>query len=258
MHKSLLLSFYIFLVLFLASSLVVAQEQDSWSFEPVTFPSGKKERFLISYDSFNERLYFKNEKGEENHFLAEEVVSFEYMGSRYYSLPFEGGAFSFFEVEFEGESTALVSKPNSLNLMQYLAKRYDKVYTVCEGFEGGNELQLCKISYTIAGFGPLNLTRILPANPAPRKLLDKYLEPVQIRKCLFVVGEEGIEIFQLNVDQDVLMGLFIRDKKYAFESLEDFFGRKNYQKMHSYARKNKLKEHQLEDLKMLFEYYDNI
>lgn len=246
----------VLLFLFSTASGAVAKDQSSWSYELVSFPDGQKKLYFVNYDSFNEWLYYVSNEGEKGYFVAEDVVSFEYKGNIYYSLPFEDGAFSFFKVEFEGENTALVSKPASLRLMEYLARRYNKIYTLAQDFEGENEIQLCQINYAIVGFGPLSLNRLLPDRPGAGKFLDKYLAPVYIQQCLFVVGEGGIKILQLEVDQDVLMGLFIKDRKYTFESLEAFFGEENYQKMNSYARKNKLEEHQLEDLKMLFKYYD--
>ena len=258
MHKSLAPFFCTLLFLTAVASFSVAQDKDSWSYEVVSFPDGTTQKAALSYDPFNEGLYLKKDAGEVRYFKAEEVVSFEYRGSRYYSLPFESGAFSFFKVEYEGENSALLSKSNSINLIEYLARRYDKIYTLCEVTEGEEDVRLCRINYSLVGFGPLSLNRVLPASPRPHRLIEKYLEPVYIRECLFVVDEEGIEIFQLDVDQDVLMGLITKDRKYNFESLAGFFGKETYRKMQSYARKNKLKEHQLDDLKMLFQYYDRM
>lgn len=258
MPNSLSLLVCTLLFFFSTASGAAAKDQSSWSYELVSFPDGQKRLYFVSYDSFNEWLYFVSEDGEEGYFIAEEVASFEYKGNIYYSLPFEDGTFSFFKVEFEGENTALVSKSASLRLMEYLARRYNKIYTLAEDFDGESEIQLCQINYAIAGFGPLPLNRLVPDRPGAGKLLEKYLAPVYIKNCLFVVGEEGIEILQLEVDQDVLMGLFITDRKYNFESLEEIFGKENYRKMNTYARKNSLKEHHLEDLKAIFRYYDSM
>lgn len=234
------------------------RDKASWSYEAVTLADGSTKMFFIWYDSFNEWLYFKGTDGQEGYFQAENVASFIYRNNTYYSLPFEDGTYSFFKVEFEGNNTALLSKSGSLQLMQYLARRYDKIYTLAEGVYEENDIQLCQINYAIAGFGPLSLNRLLPERAGNGKLLEKYLAPVYIKNCLFVVGEGGIEILQLNVDQDVLMGMYIKDKKYSFETLQEFFGKETYQKMNSYARKNRLKEEHLEDLKKIFRYYDSI
>lgn len=133
MHQASAL-FFLILTFFLASTDVsIAQEREGWSYESVTFPDGETEEYYVHYDAFQEWLYFENNEGEVRYFLGEDVVSFTYRGDRYYSLPFESGVLSFFKVEYEGKSTALLSKPNSINLMQYLAKRYAKDLTEKRG-----------------------------------------------------------------------------------------------------------------------------
>lgn len=114
-------------------------------------------------------------------------------------------------------------------------------------------MKLCRIDYSVEGIIPTYLF-----TPVQRHLVERTLEPVYIKKCLFVVGEKGMEIIQLNVDQEMLLGIFTKDKIHDFESLETFFGRETYRKLHTYAKENKLKEHRLEDLKMLFRYSESI
>ena len=258
MYKSVPLLFCTLISLLAVASLnVLAQDHDSWSYEQITFHDGATEKYYVHYDSFKEWLYFESEEGEVRYFIAEDLTSFTYRDSLYYSLPFESGMYSFFKVEYEGSKTALLSKPNSLNLMQYLAKRYDKIYNLRTSFQGKTGYQLCRINWAGLGLSSSVLSNLFYSNYNPHRV-EKYLDPVEIKKCLFVAGEKGIEIFQLDVDQEIMMGLFTKNKKFDFESLEDFFGKENYRKMHHYARENKLKEHQLEDLKEIIRYYDSI
>jgi hypothetical protein len=255
MRKASTLFFLILTFILGVNTLSIAQEKEGWSNELITFPDGETEEYYVYYDAFQEWLYFENRKGEVRYFIADDVVSFTYRGNRYYSLPFQNGSLSFFKVEYEGENTALLSKPNSINLMHYLAKRYNKLYTLCDGFNGKNGVRLCRIDYSIGGVVPASIAYSI--TPVPRPLLEKTLEPVYIKKCLFVAGEKGMEIIQVNVDQEFL-GLFTKDEIHGFESLEAFFGRETYRKLHTYAKENKLKEHRLEDLKILFRYYESI
>ena len=102
----------IFSLIWLCASLQVlyAQTTGKWSQEVVTFPDGKQKEVSLYYDSFKEWLNYEDEQGEEQSFHPEDVVSFEYLGSRYYSLPFNNGKLSFFKVEFEGVHTARLKK----------------------------------------------------------------------------------------------------------------------------------------------------
>lgn len=237
------LSLFLFTLIFLLAGTLrsIGQENETWSYEHITFPDGKTEEYYVYFDSFKEWLYFKDE-GEVRYFLAEDVVSFEYKGSRYFSLPFNSGKLSFFKVEFEGNKSALLSKPNSNGLMQYLATRYDKAFTLCGANGRGNSLKLCEVNYSGGGYG---------------SLFQKYLEPVYIKECLFVVGEEGLKMFRVTLGKEMFLGMFKVDTDYTFESLEGLLGRESYRKIHRYARENKLKEGRLEDLKKVFQYYDN-
>jgi hypothetical protein len=86
--------FFLILTFVLAGTDVsLAQEREGWSYEYVTFPDGETEELYIYFDAFQEWLYFENREGEVRYFLADDVVSFEYRGNRYYSLPFKNATF---------------------------------------------------------------------------------------------------------------------------------------------------------------------
>ncbi len=255
MRKLISFFFCTFSCLLAFTHTTFAQEQNAWSYELITFPDGETKEHYVYYDPYKEWLYFEDKAGEVRYFLADDVISFEYRGSRYYSLPFKNGNLSFFKVEFEGEKTALLSKMNSVNLIQYIADSYDKYYTICYEAYGIKGIHLCQVNYSV---GSLNK---LPG-PYPQgvyqPILERTLKPVSISSSLFIVGEEGLELFQLDVTKKVFMSLFTKKENYKFKSLKVLYGQEIYRKMQTYAFKNKLKEDQLEDLKEIVRYCDTI
>lgn len=231
---------FILSFIFVAVTIQVlnAQTQVKWSPEIVTFPDGKEKEILLYYDSYKEWLQYKDEKGEEKMFHPEDVASFEYLGSRYYSLPFNNGKLSFFRVEYEGAHTALLSKDNSLNLMHHLSTKYDKIYRLCGGSTKVEPMRLCEISYS---HGNLN-----------SPLFDRTYEEVALERCLFIVGDQGLKLYQVEVRKSKFLGIIRYTRRTYINSLEDLLGRTDYQKVRDNARKNRLREDRLEDLVRLF------
>lgn len=226
-------------ILLLGSTLwLYAQNKVEWSEEMVSFPDGEKKEYLLYYDTYKEWLQYIDEKGQEKMFHPEDVTSFEYLGSRYYSLPFNNGKLSFFKVEYEGGHTAVLSKDNSLNLMHHLSTKYDKIFRICGGSTRVEPMRLCEISYNHANLNS--------------PLFDRSYEEVALERCIFIVGDQGLKLYQVEVRKSKFLGIIQYTRRTNINSLETLLGRTDYRKVRENARKNRLREDRLEDLVRLF------
>lgn len=237
-----------------SSAIAQAGNIQDWSFGTINFPDGTSEEYYMFYNSFEDWIYYENDAGELFHFIAEDIVSFQYKGSTYFSLPLNSGNLTFFKVEHEGRHSALLSKPGSLDLMNFLVKRFDKKYTLSPHKTVEDSLLFCEIRFK------LEYTRITPNLPIGWREdpLYKEVKPVTLNTCIFAVGEQGLKLIQIDIDRKILSGIWTANRKREVKHLEDFFGRENYRKVQEYAKRNKLKEDHLEDLVILFRYYDDL
>lgn len=227
----------------------LAQNEDDWEYEELIFPDGSIENHHIFYDSFKEWLYYKNEKGKVDYFNAEQLISFWYKGSRYFSVPFNNGTFSFFKVEYEGKNTALLSKTESLNLMQYLTHKFHNNYSLCSTGLGEKEMKLCEISYYNRNYDINNFNGSAP--------YGRTLYPINIKSCLFILGEDGLKPIQMEFDKKIL-GVIKANRVFNFNSLKSLLGEDNFKLVREYAKENSLKEDDPEDLVTLIQYFDNL
>lgn len=254
-------------------NFVQAQSPEIWSYEVVYFPDGESEEYYLYYDEFYDWIYFINELGEERYFTAEDVLSFEYRGARYYSLPFQNGSLSFFKVEFEGSKIAFLSKAGSLNLIHYLAQRFEKEYTLCNRGSRSDEINLCEIEIRIGGYATGYGLLFMPSgagsqerlfnHPEPmispqNPLLSRKVKPVDLQGGIFVLTEAGLKLHRIEVEKKTFGGLRTARKNRLIQPLEEMFERGDYSKIQSYAKENKLKEKEIRDLVAIFQYYDGL
>lgn len=242
-----------------SSAIAQAGNIQDWSYGTINFPDGTLEEYYMFYNSFEDWIYYENDAEELFHFIAEDIVSFQYKGSTYFSLPLNSGNLTFFKVEHEGRHSALLSKPGSLDLMNFLVKRFDKKYTLSPHKTVEDSLLFCEIKFKP---GKNLIVQKWPNDnqPVDNRKDPAYKEgkPVTLNSCIFAVGDHGLKLIHININKMAISGLWMANSKQEVNSLEDFFGKENYRKVQEYAKRNKLKEDHLEDLVILFRYYDDL
>ena len=224
----------------------LAQTEGEWSVEQLVFSDGRQQDFPLFFDAYLELLYYKNAEGSEQKLMPSEVVSFSFQGDYFFSLPFNNGKFSFFKVEHEGADIALLSKSNSLHLIQYLSSAYVDRYQVCKGRGKNAPMQLCEMNLDgqLSAFGGYG-------NFAARP------KPLSINHCLFVVGQKGLQLFRMEVEKENLL-LGKRTRTVYFESLDKMLDPERLERAHQYALENKLEEDKLEALVDIFSFYSRL
>ncbi|WP_152424988.1 hypothetical protein [Nafulsella turpanensis] len=226
----------------LGSHNIFAQADREWSVEQLVLSDGSTQELSIYYDAYLELLHYKDVTGNEQRLMPEEVISFSFQGDQYFSIPFKNGKLSFFKVEYEGKDIALLSKSNSVNLIQYLSSAYVDRYQICPGKGKKSPIQLCEINLS----GQFSALSGHPAKTRPEQLSVKH--------CLFVVGEQGLRLFRMEVEKtDFLLGKRIRTV--YFESLDELLDPDRLEQAHDYALSHDLDEDKLEDLVHIFRYY---
>lgn len=236
---------WVLLTFYFSDVTAQTRTTQTWSEEQVVLEDGRRVEYPLYYDASLELLHLKNEKGAVEKLFPEDVISFSYAGELYFSVPFENGKLSFFKVEHEGKDVALLSKANSVNLIQYISSAYVDRYQICPGKGKKGSIQLCeaRVRNKIA---LLNNERMFERQP----------KQLTVSHCLFIAGEQGLRLFRMEVEKVDLMGK--KTRNIYFESLDNLLDPDRLEKAHEFALNSNLDEEKLEELVVILSYYSSL
>lgn len=217
LNNPLTLKLIILLCLVLLHTLGVCAQKFPFEQRYVLKADGEEVQQWISLDEESELLHYKTGADEKPAiYKASDVVSFQYRGFQYYTLPLRDDYFTFFRVQYEGSAFAVLEKAPSYKALRIIADDSEGNLAMCQNRKSNN-FYLCQ-----------NDIKFFQFNQNPLKSSKPFtaVREFEVVKLVYLAIEGQLKLYYMQTDErynfwDDWMGP--RPGKHRVESmLEEF------------------------------------